>query len=281
MDIQWKSSTPQTDMHRAGGVVWLSFKSLDQQPWLLDAFSTRLGGVSKGKLGEMNLGFDRGDDPENVNENFRRFSEAVGFPLDELVCSEQTHTTNVVRVGRKDRGMGFAPGREWHDVDGLMTDESGIVLCTSYADCVPLYFADPVHHAIALSHSGWRGTAHKMGRVTIEKMGQEFGTKPQDLICVIGPSICQDCYEVSADAALQFDADCIISKGNGKYQLDLWKANRKIMTEAGVPSGQIAMPDLCTCCCSDFLYSHRASHGERGQLCAFLSIRSGMKDMLA
>ena len=273
MKLQWKQEEKNTVLHQKDEVAWLSFKSLDAEEWLMNAFSTRLGGVSCGDLSAMNLGFDRGDAKENVLENFRRFSKAADFSFADTVFSDQTHTVNVVRVTKKDCGRRRTQDETWQDLDGLMTDERGVALCTSYADCVPLYFADPVHRAIALSHSGWRGTAHRMGEVTVRKMQEEFGTDPRDLVCVIGPSICGDCYEVSEDVALQFDADCLRARGNGKYLLDLWEANRKVLKEAGVPEEKITMPELCTCCNPDFLFSHRASHGKRGNLCAVMEIR--------
>jgi len=275
MNIKWKpEDRGKTVLHRSGGTVWLSFAPLDRETWLMDAFSTRLGGVSKGYFSEMNLSFHRGDPAENVAENYRRFSEAIGVRMEDIVCTQQTHTTNVRRVGKEDRGKGVIRERGWRDVDGFVTDEPGIVLYTSYADCVPLYFADPVHRAIGLSHSGWRGTVQGMGGVTARKMKAEFGTEPEDLICVIGPSICGECYEVGEDVASQFDADCSVQKENGKYMLDLWKANRKVLLGAGIREENIMLPGICTACNPDFLFSHRASHGLRGSLGAFLSIRS-------
>lgn len=94
--------------------------------------------------------------------------------------------------------------RPYTDVDGLITNEPNVVLATFYADCVPLYFVDPVHRAIGLSHSGWRGTVNRMGKETLIAMNREFGTEAHDVIAAIGPSICQDCYEISQDVAEHF-----------------------------------------------------------------------------
>ena len=164
-------------------------------------------------------------------------------------------------------------------MDGLITDVPGMVLSTFYADCVPFYFVDTEHHAIGLSHSGWRGTVGRMGRVTIEAMNREYGTKPEQLLCAIGPSICQDCYEVSQDVAEEFQREfglrgeeLLISKDGGKYLLDLWRANEIVLEEAGVSREQIVTTNLCTCCNPKLLFSHRASQGKRGNLGAFLSI---------
>ena len=197
-----------------------------------------------------------------------------------FVSSDQTHTTNVLCVGKEDICHGSFSERKYTDIDGLITNESGVRLITFYADCVQLYFVDPVHRAIGLSHSGWRGTVGRMGKVTIDKMRQEFDTKPSEVICAIGPSICQDCYEVSEDVAEAFDAEfagreteILIGKGNGKYQLDLWRANEIVLEEAGVLKEHISVTNVCTCCNPKLLFSHRASHGKRGNLAAVLALK--------
>lgn len=230
----------------------------------------------------MNLSSTRGDDPENVKENFRRFGAVVGFDPKDLVLSLQTHTTNVRLVTEEDRGKGFTRPRDYKDVDGLITNVPGLVLATFYADCVPLYFVDPVHRAIGLSHSGWRGTVNRMGEVTLQRMKEAFGTRPSDVWTAIGPSICQDCYEVSEDVAQEFisafegraDNRLLYRKENGKYQLNLWRANELVLLESGVPKDRIAVTDICTCCNPQVLFSHRASKGKRGNLGAFLQLLS-------
>ena len=180
----------------------------------------------------------------------------------------------------EDAGNGLTREREFHDIDGLITDVPGLVLSTFYADCVPLYFVDPVHRAIGLSHSGWRGTVNRMGKATIEAMRREYGSRPEELCCAIGPSICQDCYEVSGDVAMEFEQafagherEILLAKENGKYQLDLWKANEIVLLDAGVLPEHLEITDICTCCNPDLLFSHRASHGKRGNLGAFLCLK--------
>lgn len=271
--IKWKNHNGFV-LHENGNVAYLTVSAFDQEDWLTNAFSTRLGGISKGYLASMNLGFNRGDDPETVRENYRIFARATGLHVEDMVLSKQTHTTNVRRVTKEDRGRGITRPVGWDDVDGLVTNEPGCILVTVFADCVPLYFVDPVHHAIGLSHSGWRGTAARMGQVTIERMHKEFGTDPVDLLAAIGPSICEDCYEVSEEVAEQFPEKFSRRKPDGKYMLNLQAANRQIMEDAGVPREQITMPGICTCCNPDLLFSHRASHGKRGLCAAFLGIRS-------
>lgn len=288
MGIKWHD--PDCDnmtIHNKKGVTYLTYPRLDEFESFVHCFSTRLGGVSEGIFHSMNLSFTRGDREEDVQENYRRLADAAGFSVEDIVTSDQTHTTNIELVTEADRGCGVMSPRKYKDVDGMVTNVPGVILATFYADCVPLYFIDPVNKAVGLSHSGWRGTVGRMGAVTAERMQKEFGTEPSALYAAIGPSICQDCYEVSEDVILEFQKsfaekhwdDLYYSKPDGKYQLNLWKANKIILMEAGVPEDHISMPNLCTCCNPDFLFSHRASKGRRGNLGAFLGIRpTNMKE---
>lgn len=265
-----------------GGVPYLSFKALEDTGMVINGFSTRLGGASKGRFATMNFSYSRKDDPADVLENFTRMADALGVERGRMVVSYQTHTTNVRRVTREDEGKGVIRERDYRNVDGLITDVPGITLVTFYADCVPLYLVDPVHHAIGLSHSGWRGTVRRMGQVTMDAMKEAFGTRPEDVTACIGPSICRDCFEVGEEVAEAFadafdpkyrDALYRANAKPGKYQLDLWKANEIIFQEAGVPKEQIHTTNICTMCNSDYLFSHRRVGEERGNLAAFLSIR--------
>ena len=281
--MMWKKKTEAEDMRlvEKNGVPYFVFKNLENTGLVRHGFSTRMGGVSEGFLGSMNLSFTRGDDPEKVRENFRRMGMAIGFETKDLVLSDQTHTTNVRLVTEEDRGKGFDKEKDYADTDGLITNVPGLMLVTIYADCVPLYFVDPVHKAIGLSHSGWKGTVHRMGKVTLERMAEEFGTRPEDVQAAIGPSICQGCYEVSEDVARAFmdefadqlDDRLVYRKGNGKYQLNLWSANERILLEAGIRPEHLTITNVCTCCNHELLFSHRASHGQRGNLGAFLGLK--------
>lgn len=263
------------------GVRYLQFPSLMETGVCRHLFSTRMGGVSKGHLGTMNLSYSRGDVKENVDENFRRIAGVLDCSLENFVLSHQTHTTNVKVITAKDRGRGIVRELGYTDIDGLITNEPGIVLSTFYADCVPLFLVDPVKKAIGLSHSGWRGTVEKMGKVTVEKMTKEYGCDPKDIIAAIGPSICVDCYEVSMDVANAFreafsKADnlerIVIPKSEEKAMLDLWQANLAVFLEAGLKRENITLPDICTACNKELLFSHRASEGKRGNLGAFLML---------
>lgn len=276
-----KQELPVLECRMADGVPYLSFPMLEKTGIVRHGFSTRMGGVSTGVYATMNFAFLKGDDPDHVRENYRRMAKAIGVDEERMVLSWQTHTTNIRRVTEDDAGKGITRERDYQDIDGLITDVPGMTLVTFYADCVPLYFLDPVHRAIGLSHSGWRGTVARMGQVTMEAMGREYGSKPEDIIAGIGPSICQDCYEVGEEVAAEFRGafskeywpELLREKPNGKLLLNLWRANEIVLLEAGVKADNIQITDICTHCNPDYLFSHRTMGNERGNLAAFLSIK--------
>lgn len=259
---------------------YLTFPSLEETGIVRHLFTTRLGGVSRGEFSSMNFSVDRGDRQEDVLENYSRIAKVLGCGVQDMVASHQTHTTNIRRVTGEDKGKGIIRPRDYEDVDGMVTDEEGVMLVTFYADCVPLFFVDPVHRAIGLAHSGWRGTADGMGGRMVEAMGRYFGSRPNELWAAVGPSICRDCYEVGEELAERFTGllgSQVVSPGKrpGKYQLDLWLANKMILIRAGIPPQRIAVTDICTCHNGAYLFSHRASGGRRGNMGAFLGLGNG------
>lgn len=278
-------NTNNAILERNGKAPYITFPSLSKISLIKHGFSTRLGGVSKGYLSSMNFDFSR-EDKENVEENYEIISESIGFSYNDLVLSDQIHKTNIHLATNKDKGKGIIKERDYKEIDGLITNTPGLVLTTFYADCVPLYFVDIKKKAIGLSHSGWRGTVKGMGAKTIEAMAESFGSSPKDIVAVIGPSICKECYEVSEDVANEFfkvftedmwkeilEKKEISNNDNNKYQLDLWKANYYILLKAGLLAQNINISAVCTACNSELLYSHRASNGKRGSLAAFLTIK--------
>ncbi len=267
--------------NRKGDVLYLTFPLIEETNVVRHGFSTRIGGVSQGIYASMNLSFQRGDDEHDVRENFKRIAAAIGVKEEEITFSKQTHTANVREVSLEDKGKGLTKQMDYDNVDGLVTNVPGICLATFYADCVPLFFVDPKKRAIGLSHSGWRGTVEKIGKRTVEKMSQLYGSRPEDIYAAVGPSICQDCYEVTGDVIEGFQKnfreeywkELFYKKENGRYQLNLWKANEFVLREAGILEEHLAVTNLCTCCNPELLFSHRASYGKRGNLGAFLQLK--------
>ncbi len=275
--MKFRSAT--MTLHNAETVPYLTFDSLSEISGFRHAFTTRLGGVSEGEFTSMNMAFNRGDDPDRVTENYRRFCTSAGFEFENLVASAQDHHTYVRAVTSADKGVGIYKPRDMESVDALVTNEPGVTLVTYYADCTPLFFIDPVSRAVGLAHAGWRGTVGRIGEKVIGKMTALYGSDPRNIRAAVGPAISVCCYEVDEPCARHFraltDLDTekfLFPKEGGKFMLDLLETNRQILTAAGVPDENITVSDLCTNCNSDLLWSHRATQGRRGTMSAFLSI---------
>ncbi len=258
---------------------YITFPQLDKIDFIKNAFTTRLGGVSKGIYSTMNMSFTNGDNRDDVLENYRIICSELNVDINKVVLSHQTHTNNVRIITEDDIGKGIFKERDYDNVDGLITNVKGIVLVTQYADCTPLLFCDPVKKVIATSHAGWRGTAQEIGRITVEKMCSHFGCSPENIIAAIGPSICKDCYEVDSPVyepiskINYLDTDKIfVNKGGGKYMLNLWETNRQILINAGLRPDNIDVTDLCTNCNPNIFHSHRYTGGKRGNLAAIISL---------
>lgn len=278
MNSKYKNANHSTKLVTKGEVTYVTFPLL-QKEGLIHGFSTRLGGVSKGYFSSMNLSFQRGDREEDVRENYKRIGEAIGFSPKNLVFSDQIHEDTIYSVTKDDCGKGYTK-ELLKGNDGLVTNERQVPLVTFYADCVPIFFYDPVKEVIGMAHSGWRGTVKRIGCKMLSKMQTEYGSKVEDILVVIAPSICKDCYEISEDVANEFKKEMkeistelyLEEKGNGKYQLDLWKVNEEMLLRAGVQREHLAVTDLCTCCNPELFFSHRASEGKRGNLAGFMML---------
>ncbi len=279
--------TPQknneTTLWKKERVMYITFPALDQyQEKLVNAFSTRKGGFSKGIYKSMNLGLNNDDKGENIFFNYRAFAKTIGINYNNIVISRQEHTTNIRIATAEDRGKGLVKPRDYDAVDGFITNEPGVALCLLFADCVPVYLYDPKREAIGLVHSGWKGTVGQISEKAIQMMGEEYGSLAEDVIACIGPSICQDCYEVSSDLYEAFSKEYeeaempkIFRSGRDAehYQLDLWKAIEITLRKAGVKAENIHVTDICTNHNPDLLFSHRFTKGKRGNLAAVLMLK--------
>lgn len=263
-------------MHEEGGVGYLTYDRLSELPFIRHAFSTKIGEGSTTQH-PMDMSFDH-DDRDAVTQNYQLFCRAAGFDYRSLVASSQDHHTFVRVCTSAEKGIGIYRDKDIASVDALVTIEPGVTLCTYYADCTPIFFVDTVNKAIGLAHGGWRGTVGRIAAKVVDTMADSFGTDPADLVCAIGPNIAVCCYEVDEPCAEQFyalelDSDrFVFPKGSGKYMVDLGECNRQILLNSGVKAENITVSDLCTKCNSDFLWSHRATQGDRGTMAAFLRI---------
>lgn len=272
-----KEKTENYQLHREGERQYLTFPQLDDYEELRHLFTTRHGGVSQGPCANWNFGERHLDADENILRNFEILGKVLGADTDQMVTSAQTHTTNIKVVTAADRGKGVIRDRDYADIDGLMTDERNIAIITGHADCNAIFFFDPVRQVIGLAHSGWRGTLAGIGMTMVSKMEAEYGCNPPDIIAGIGPSLCQDCFEVDEDVAQAFfDAD----EGNRQFcerrgcktHIDLKGMIRRDLLAAGLEAENLADMELCTKCNKDVFFSYRGHQGRRGLMVAAMML---------
>ncbi len=259
---------------KEGNVQFMEFSIYETHP-IKAVFSTRNGGVSEGFYSTMNLSFSRGDDSAKVLRNYDIFSKAIGLELSDFVSSTQTHTANILEVDYSDRGIGIIRPQPYKDIDGLYTEDDRVVLVTHHADCTPVYFYDPKRGAVGLAHAGWRGTALKIVEEMI-KLFKSKGSKPEDMLCAIGPSICSKCYEVGQEVidSMDFDFDVydFVDTSRAKPHIDIKMINREILIRWGVKPENIEVAEECTMCMYETFFSHRKCGNNRGGQIAILRL---------
>ncbi len=236
-------------------------------------FTTKCGGLSCGTVKGLNLGFRVGDDWDIVTENYKLLSKDIGFPYGRITSGRQTHSSNIRVITEKDAGKGVSRESEFMDVDGLVTNVRQLPIVVYYADCVPILMADKAAGVIAAVHSGWRGTVAEIAGNAIKIMTEQFAANPENIIAAIGPSIGQCCFETGGEVAWEFDNDLRLECGNGKFMVDLWKANERILLKYGLKQENIDVLKMCTMCNSDLLYSYRVNKESTGRMGAFISLR--------
>lgn len=268
-----------THLKENKGVKYLTYSLFEELDFIYHASSTRIGGVSEGELGAMNFGASTRDSKQNIRENYRIFSNAVGIRDESIVTSSQFHNANIKVCSYKDRGAGVIFPMPYSDMDGLVTNEKDVTLCIFSADCIPILFADPVNKCIGACHCGWKGTIKDLAKLTVEKLSTEYGADPKNMKVVIAPGIKKCCYEVSEELYRDFENKYHFNDGSfeikdNKYYLDLPLINKNILLSAGILKENIYISDLCTCCNSELLHSHRATKGKRGIMGHFIGIKN-------
>jgi purine-nucleoside/S-methyl-5'-thioadenosine phosphorylase / adenosine deaminase len=274
------------------GLPVLQATAFNKLPWLVHGFSMRQGGVSEID-GEkvLNLGAMEWDKRANVEENKKRFQAAVGASELDFVSLHQIHS-DVVRI------FDATPSKQCKG-DALTTNRKGLLLGVRTADCSPVLVVDPKKRVVAAIHAGWRGTLARIVAKTIGQMRMEFGSEPKDLLAAIGPTIGGCCYEVGTEVAADFSAKFsnaseffdelrtgdepnplqwlnMMPPGHQpppkKVLLDLKKANRAQLLEAGVLERNIFVTELCTSCDVDRLFSYRKEGAVSGRLLGVIGI---------
>ena len=243
------------------------------------AISTRLGGVSKPPFDGLNLALHVGDSAEDVLTNRKKFIGSLGYRLEDIVTPNQVHGEKIFRVEEVHRGRG---SKNYSDAipetDALITNVKNIPLMLCFADCVPIIFADVENIAVGVAHGGWKGTMKKIAAKTFLAMQENFGTRAEDCLVGIAPSIGSCCYEIGEevrDACKKSFPNNpeLIEERDGKFFLNLWAANKIQLMEVGLPEENIDVAGECTCCKNSWYFSYRAAKGTTGRIAAVIGIR--------
>ena len=271
-------------LERTENNLWLGKFSAFPKDLITHAVSTRDGGFSKPPFDSLNLALHVGDDPADVIANRKKFLQALGFKLSDLVTPNQVHGEKIFRVDENYRGCGCENYADSiPETDALITNTPDLPLMLCFADCVPIFFVDADNRAIGLAHGGWKGTLKKIAAKTLLKMNSEFGTRPQDCLIGIAPSIAACCYEVGGGVidkckeAFPKNFDRLLIRRDEKIFLDLPRANVIQLLEIGVPEENISLSNHCTCCTADWYFSYRAAQKKNldrtGRIAALIALK--------
>ncbi len=240
---------------------------------VLQGVFTRRGGVSPAPWHSLNLGGSVGDDSARVAQNRLRVFNTMGRDPASLHDVWLVHGTDIVYADAP--RLLTEPSAK---ADIIFTDNPEVSLYMRFGDCVPILFHDPVKHVIGIAHAGWMGTVRGVVKSAVDGMQSHYGSKPEDIVAGIGPSIGVDHYEVGADVISQFqekykqDAERMIQIRDGRTYLDLWASNAIQLQNAGVEKVQVS--GLCTACHLDDWFSHRAEKGKTGRFGALMALQA-------
>jgi YfiH family protein len=265
-------------IHDQTGLIWLTSPLLDGERGIVHGFSTRKGGVSGPPWDTLNLGVGRGDRPDAVRENYRRFCSAIGADDRSAVLAKQVHGDAVRVVTAADAGKGLYCPRDYA-ADALITKEQRMPLAVFSADCGILLLCDPVSRSVGACHAGWRGCAKGIVLKTVREMGRVFHAAPENLLAAVGPAIGACCFETDGDvpeamrAALGPDAEPYLKRSGPKWHVDLSGLNRQWLLNAGLKPEHIDVCGLCTACRPDLFWSYRKMGDARGAQIAMIALR--------
>lgn len=254
---------------------YLSIKKWQKMnPGLCAGFTTRKGGLSLQPFTSFNLGLHVADDEQHVLSNRNRLADQLQFPLDQWVAAEQVHADEIAHVTRKHRGRGaISYADSLAGMDGLMTNETGLLCTAFFADCVPLFFFDPVTGYIGIAHAGWKGSVRRIGERMVRGF-QRAGTELQDLQVVIGPAISQKHYEVDdrviRSIPKELRAKVVHTLAGEHYLLDLKQLNTEILLQCGVLRHNIDITKYCTFDDESLFFSHRRDDGKTGRMLGYI-----------
>lgn len=257
------------NLNEIDGMRYYTVPSFEETRLVNHVFTTR----------DINLGFNTIDNDEKIKNNFKAVCKVLESSLEDSVLSNQTHKTDIRIVTSEDKGKGLIKPRDYDDVDGLVTNQSGITLFTFYADCVPMFFLDKKKKVVGVAHGGWKGTVGRIAGNMIDTMTREYGSNPKDILVAIGPSISDCCFEVNKDVYDKFKAvfknieEIAKPICDSKWNIDLKKANRIILEEKDIPLENITISKICTSCSNDVFFSYRKEDGKTGRMSAAIVLK--------
>ena len=262
--------------------LWYGKFSVFPEDKVIHAVSTRFGGTSQAPFDRLNLALHVDDKEADVLKNRRLFTKGLGLEPSYITTCQQVHGNKIACITAENIGAGASSLSDTiKDVDALVTNLLNAALTLFFADCTPIMLYDPVHHAIAAAHGGWRGTAGEISLHTLEMMHEKFGTQPADCLASVGPNIGPCCYEIGDDVAQIFknlykENDSLIlqrDKTTQKYHLNLQKANVLTLQKAGLKIQNIDTADTCTACNSKIFFSYRADKGTTGRIACIIALK--------
>ena len=225
------------------------------------------------------LDFNIGD-KEKVLKDYNKICNALHLNSNKIFRPQQTHSNTIKKVETENPGI---YKKEFQNVDGLITNKADKILSLTFADCICLYFYDPVKKVIGNIHSGWKGTYQEIAKTAVQYLKNEYGVNPENLICGIAPNIRNCCFEVDEDIKDRFyhkfknleEIDEVIQKSgdNNKYYIDTVIINKVILKKEGLKENNIIDNEICTKCNSDKLHSYRVEKDKAGRNTGMILLR--------
>lgn len=259
-------------------LCYLTFKELDKYDFIKHAYTTRLGGVSENEFKSLNLSFKSKDNRKRVDQNYNIFCDSMHINRTNLAVIDAVHENKICVVNKENMKSGDEIFTCFQKTDGLITNELGIGLVTTHADCCAIYMIDINKKIIGLAHAGWRGTVQNIAGKLAEKFLNHYHSSPDDIISALGPSIGRCCFEVEKSLLDNFYSLNIPTtyihncENSEKIKIDLPEVNKQLLLKTGLKDKNIFKSDICTVCNQELLFSHRATGGKRGTNIAYLSL---------
>ena len=217
---------------------------------------------------------------EKAIKDYKDLSKALGIEYETIIKTNQMHTDKVQIVDGK-QNLNEPDFDIYKKTDSLITDKANLSLSTTNADCILLLFYDPVKNAIGNAHSGWRGTLQRISVKTVQKMKDEYGSNPKDIIACMCPSIRKCHFEVEQDVYEEFynefkslkQLDEIFEKRGNKWHIDTNLINKIILQDFGLKPENIIDSNICSVCYKDKIHSFRAEGKDYGLNTAIISLQ--------